>query len=138
MAADCARCGDCCDPVIVTFDPKEWATRRLAEDGDTMPDWGRHQYRFFLDHWTSTSTFEDTCDGKPVTVHRVRCDQFNSDTRECMAHDDKPRVCSGFPWYGRTPDDPDCSPVASALSPRCSYNADVRTMLPIVEIRRSA
>jgi Fe-S-cluster containining protein len=118
--------------VIITFDPKERAAARIAEDGDKMPDWARHQYQFFLDNWTSTSTFT-AADGD--TVHRVRCDQFNPDTRQCEAHDDRPRVCSEFPWYGRSPHDPDSRGIADSLSPRCSYHADVRTMLPIVEVR---
>lgn len=133
---ECSRCGDCCDPVIVTFDPKEHATRQLAERSDEMEDWARHQYEFFRDHWASTGTFEAKLpDGDQITAHQVRCDQFNRDTRQCMAHDDKPQTCSGFPWYGRSPDDEHSAPIASSLSPRCSFNADVRTMLPIVEVR---
>lgn len=131
---DCSRCGDCCDPVIVTFDPQVLAPERLAANPD-MEDWARHQYEFFRDHWRSTSTFEDT-DG--ATVHRVECDQFDRNTRSCGAHDNRPQVCSGFPWYGRDPHSDDAQPCASSLSPRCSYNADVRTMLPIVEVRQGA
>lgn len=123
---DCSRCGDCCDPVIVRFDPQARAAEQLADHGDTMEAWARHQYEFFLEHWRSESTF---LDGE-VTVHRVRCDQFDRETRTCLAHDTRPQVCSGFPWYGREPADP-----AGDLSPRCSFNADVRTMLPIVEVR---
>jgi Fe-S-cluster containining protein len=132
---DCSRCGDCCDPVIVTFDPQVYATERLAAAGDEMQDWAKHQYEFFLAHWRSESHYQDV-DDPAVTVHRVRCDQFDRDTRTCMAHDDRPQVCSGFPWYGRDPHSDGAKPCRCSLSPRCSFNADVRTMLPIVEVNR--
>lgn len=134
---DCSRCGDCCDPVIITFDPQVYAAEALARlEGKQTDDWARHQIEFLRDHWRSQSTFEETDDdGKPVTVHRVECDQFDKVARTCGAHDTRPQVCSGFPWYGREPDDDLCEPSRASLSPRCSFNADVRTMLPIVEVR---
>lgn len=137
---ECSKCGDCCDPVIVTFDPAVDAAERLAKRGDEMEDWARYQYQFFLDHWTSESTFVvEEGGGQEVTVHRVRCDQFDRETRTCLAHDRRPQVCSGFPWYGRPEGDNLRQPVADSLSPRCSFNADVpgRRMLPIVEVRTS-
>jgi Fe-S-cluster containining protein len=130
---DCSRCGDCCDPVIVTFDPQERAAERLANLSFVAPAWAWHQFEFLRDHWRTVDTYESTERGRPVTVHRVECDQFDRATRTCGAHDDRPQVCSGFPWYGREPDVD--SAIAGSLSPRCSYNADVRTMLPIVEVR---
>lgn len=133
---DCSRCGDCCDPVTIAFDPQERAAAKLAELTFAHPGWVWHQWEFFRDHWRSESSYEDVdTDGTPVTVHRVRCDQFNRDTRECMAHADRPQVCSGFPWYGRPASEWPGSPQAASFSPRCSFNADVRTMLPIVEVR---
>lgn len=136
---DCSRCGDCCDPVIVTFDPQEYAAEALTRlDGKEADDWARHQIEFFRDHWRSKSTYESTVNGEPVTVHRVECDQFDRATRSCGAHDNRPQVCSGFPWYGREPHSAEAQPCASSLSPRCSYNADVRTTLPIVEVRQGA
>lgn len=139
---ECARCGDCCDPVIVVFDPQELAAEVMAdtERWAELEDWARYQYEFFRDHWRSESTFEAEADAGTgrETVHRVRCDQFDTETRTCRAHDRQPQVCSEFPWYGRVEDDMEGrAPVASALSPRCSFNADVpgRTMLSIVEVR---
>lgn len=132
---DCARCGSCCDPVILMFDPQERAAERLGS-GEPLEDWSTQQYEFFRDHWTSTSTFEDDLDGEPVTVHRVRCDQYDPDTRSCMAHDTRPQVCSEFPWYGRDPNSEGSRHIAHALAPQCSFNADVagRKMLPIVAV----
>ena len=129
---ECAKCGDCCDPVIVTFDPQVYAAEQLArrDPPGGAPEWVRYQYQFFLDHWTSQSSRVDA-DG--VTVHHVRCDQFDRTTRTCLAHDRQPQVCSGYPWYGREEGDENRRPAEKALSPRCSFNADVpgRRMLPL-------
>lgn len=131
---DCARCGDCCDPVIVVFDPQEWAAERLA--ADNLNEMGRLNAEFLRDHWTSQSSNVVQEDEREVTVHRVQCSAFDPARRLCTAHDARPPVCSGFPWYGRPEGDEGRQPVADALSPRCSFNADVpgRTMLPIVEV----
>jgi Fe-S-cluster containining protein len=131
---ECVRCGKCCDPVILLFDPQERAAERLGSDEELEP-WAQHQYEFFRDHWRSESTFEDDLDGERVTVHRVRCDQYEAATRTCMAQEAKPDVCSGFPWYGRDPRSAANEPIAASLAPQCSFNADVRRMLPIVEVR---
>lgn len=136
---ECARCGDCCDPVTVTFDPRVYAREQL-DSGDEMPEWARYQYQFFLAHWWSIGVYVDEDDHDVVIAHKVRCDQFDTVKRLCMAQDAKPDVCAGFPWYGRPPEDVEGrSVVAASLSPRCSFNADVpgRQMLPIVEVRHA-
>lgn len=132
---DCSRCGDCCDPVILTFDPQQRAAEKLSELLFVAPPWVWHQYEFLRDHWRTIDTVEVVEGDDTVTVYRVECDQFDRESRTCGAHDTRPQVCSGFPWYGREPDDDLCEPSRASLSPRCSFNADVRTMLPIVEVR---
>ncbi len=134
---DCSRCGDCCDPVNVPLDPQSYAAERLAVTAHDDEGWYVHQLKFFRDHWTSIGSNEVTENGETVTMHRVRCDQYDRATRTCQAHDNRPQVCSGYPWYGRAPGDPDRDVIAASLSPRCSFNADVpgRAMLPIVEVQ---
>ena len=129
---DCARCGDCCDPVIVAFDPQEMAADLLSRS--EVESHNRINGEFMRDHWTVESTYEAA---DSVTVRRVRCDVFDPVRRLCGAHESRPPVCWGFPWYHRPPGDPDREPAAASLSPRCSFNADVpgRRMLPIVEVR---
>lgn len=48
------------------------------------------------------------------------CDQFDPEARLCLAHDSRPEVCRGYPWYGTTPADN-----GRILSRRCSFWADV-------------
>lgn len=129
---ECSQCGDCCDPVIATFDPQVHAAEQIADHGDRMEEWARHQYEFFLQHWRSEGTSTNRAGH---VVHLVRCDQFDRETRTCLAHATRPQVCSGFPWYGHGEGDPARNRWADELSPRCSFTADVRMMLPIVEIR---
>lgn len=52
--------------------------------------------------------------------HFYRCDFFNEDARICMAHNARPALCSGFPWYGKKPDGAN---IGGYL--RCSYWEDV-------------
>jgi hypothetical protein len=50
------------------------------------------------------------------------------DTRTCTAHDDRPPICSGYPWYGLLAG-------SRWLDPPCSFHADTRVNLPIVAVR---
>lgn len=129
---ECSRCGRCCDPVITTFDPQVLAATRLADD-DFEDESVRYQYEFFRDHWKSVGTFATHRPEAPVG-YRVVCDQYDPSSRSCLAQESKPDICSGFPWYGREPRSDAAADVAAALLPQCSFNADVRRMLPIVAV----
>jgi Fe-S-cluster containining protein len=121
---DCGQCGSCCDPVTLSFSPEEWIVKRAPERTFVDPAWVWQQHEFIRDHWSTIGVHDD--------VYLVKCDKFNRETRQCEAYEDRPDVCSRFPWYGEEPDLEHRS--ANALSPRCTFNADVRTMLPIVSI----
>lgn len=127
---ECARCGRCCDPVILLFDPQERAAEVFA-DPESSDD-NLLNAAWMQDHWAVVHSYEDD-DGD--VVRRVRCDAYDPETRLCGAHDQRPPVCSDFPWYGKPSSEWAGSAQAAALDPQCSFNADVRTMLPIVEVR---
>lgn len=80
---------------------------------------------FAQQHWHEIPDYSDLA---PEQVCAVRCDVFDPDTRTCTAYEDRPPICSGFPWYGAEPDR------ERLLDPCCTFNADVRTMLPIVAV----
>jgi Fe-S-cluster containining protein len=63
--------------------------------------------RWIIDHW------HDLGDGDTL------CDAFDPKTRTCLAYDDRPPICSNYPWYGQNPD------AHSIASLRCSFCADV-------------
>jgi Putative zinc- or iron-chelating domain len=113
MTAGCARCGSCCDPVILEADiflgcgqrarPQETASRND---------------RFIAEHWHPLSAWTDD-DGTSVLA--LRCDMFDPESRACTAYESRPPVCSRFPWYGDTPS----AGRAAGLLPHCSYLADL-------------
>jgi Fe-S-cluster containining protein len=132
----CARCGDCCDPVLVGFHVEAWVAARLAEPD--LAAYTRANAEFLARRWTTTATLvrEDE-DCEVVVGYEVRCDAFNRETRSCDAHADRPPICRDYPWYGRPPADVEGrAVVAEGLSPRCSFNADVpgRRFLPLVDV----
>jgi len=130
----CARCGDCCESIwlaaeVVDVLVEAWenphgsfvATTALAD----------RNYTFLLEHW---HLVERASSG----AARLSCDAFDAVHRLCTAHDDRPPVCSDFPWYGRPPG---AHGGAGSISKRCSYWLDVapdlrpdgvRPLLPLV------
>lgn len=109
---ECAQCGVCCDPVRLMFHPDEM-TGASAE--------------FARDHWAVIGEQARTeANGK--VEYLVECDRFDRSTRLCTAHDDRPPICSGYPWYGKEPN------ALRLLDPQCSFVADLRTLLPIVAV----
>ena len=103
-------CGACCDPVLLSF-PLE------SMDGPSAP--------FARKHWTVIEDHPCLPEGIAVAV---RCDGFNPTTRACTAYENRPPICSGFPWYGKAPDP------QRALNLTCAFIADVRPVLPLVMV----
>lgn len=113
-------CGDCCDPINLSvgqlarmheygrwyadgnrYDPDD---EGFAEDRETK---GRERVAyglerhvqdclFALEHWTSLGP----CDWSEGKGENAACDRFDTETRLCTAHDDRPPVCRDYPWYG--------------------------------------
>jgi Fe-S-cluster containining protein len=109
----CAGCGDCCESIVLSISP--WEIDALAEET------GGEDPIFIRAHWTPTGETRDAA-GNPG--YEYVCRRLDPETRRCTAHDDRPHVCRGYPWY----DDP--SPegkVARApfLHRRCSHLIDV-------------
>lgn len=127
----CARCGDCCDPVLlgpnaIAVIEGEVATGLDADD-ETIT--------FAREHWRRRGELDGDGWG------RYDCDQFDPELRLCSAGDARPPVCRYYPWYADGP----TSGRAATLHPRCSYLAEVppeqrpegsRPLIPIEAIRR--
>jgi Fe-S-cluster containining protein len=133
MTASCARCGDCCDPVIIEADAfLACGERARSEEFPHVND------RFIAQHWQPLSAWRAD-DG--TWCFSVRCGMFDPESRACTAHDTRPPVCSGFPWYG---DEPSAGR-AHGLELHCSYLADLppdqrkpdsRPFIPLTVITR--
>jgi len=142
---ECAKCGDCCDHIYLRPSVakllREWgafwrsenpSVERLVAAGwerDTaeacfVNERLRANSTFVAEHWT---VIEDKETGP---IHS--CDRFDSETRLCMAHDERPPICSGFPWYGEDPAEVARKAADEGgvlFSKRCSFVEDVPVTL---------
>jgi Fe-S-cluster containining protein len=114
VTAGCARCGSCCDPVIIETDIVlrcAWQARSQERPSANA--------LFITQHWHPIEAWRDLKDG--VSVTSARCDMFDPATRLCTAHESRPPICSRFPWYGDQPG----ADRAAPLPRHCSFLADV-------------
>ena len=116
---ECAKCGVCCIDISIKQGP-EHIKAVLDHPGFDMNDPRSKDYIFIDKYWTYDGP--DSRNG-----HQYQCTKFNHATRLCEAHDERPLVCSRFPYYDKEPQPSD----AEWLPPQCSYTADVRKMLPL-------
>ena len=109
---ECSRCGDCCENIPLNTNKRlvrEWLRNPELSDDN------RANSEFILAHWRGGRRASKDGRTKGWT-----CDQFDSASRLCLAHDARPPLCRRFPWY-------DNEPTAEKLAdlPRCSFWADV-------------
>lgn len=79
---------------------------------------------FVLKHWRRISQAEarrrlPRMNG-PKGTYYYECDMFDPEENLCTAHDTRPDVCRGFPWYGGNPEIVSLQPF-----PRCTFWEDV-------------
>jgi Fe-S-cluster containining protein len=150
---ECNKCGDCCERITVGWEPERllnfvgvsdprddaaWE-RWKAVDPEHYTDEARDGYvrtwlnaNFLFEHWHIVARSE--------AKTTFSCDAFDAEARLCTAHDGRPPICSGFPWYGKTTEE--LGPVASAARlkhfgdadglrglPRCEFWADLEPEL---------
>lgn len=143
----CARCGDCCEEIYLSASLdllKRWTSEALVGVPDPATDDGwawwisrdrgtdawrdneverqaaidryqvdgesRRNADFIVEHWSLNE------DGETFS-----CDRFDRDHRTCRAQDEKPPVCSGYPWYDHGPRPDKITKEGS----RCSYLLDL-------------
>jgi Fe-S-cluster containining protein len=104
-ATQCSACGACCEPVWYPWGPAD--VRQRANRGDAPED-----LRFIAAHWVATGERRDD-------LHAYACDRFDPVSRLCVAHDERPPICRGYPWYNEPPG------VRLVLLPEpCAFRAD--------------
>ena len=117
--AECSKCGACCHPVMTHW-PLDEIRYRAADLAEVL---------FLLKNWSPVTTEEAQRMNPVIGKYDLtdyggnfyRCAQFDTGTKECMAHNDRPNVCSGFPWYGGAPR---VGPLWQY--PECSYRDDIQ------------
>ena len=116
----CSRCGDCCENIHVGYGTEE-VLDRLAAYWEALRD-KSDDGRFILTHWNIIRV-DVAADGREDPV--FACDKFDPVERLCTAHEERPQVCRGFPWYDHGVADPGEDLPWRHVSKRCSYLADV-------------
>lgn len=142
MTAGCARCGNCCDPVVLDDETYErlgkyWTSTALEscpdprtgegwaawlEIGHTDDDRERQIAKYIPGSDYRADADFITAHWHPLGDSEYRCDAFDPVTRLCTARDGRPPVCRNYPWYGR---EPSAEQAAKNMGPQCSYLADL-------------
>lgn len=148
---ECNGCGDCCDPVAIIYtqefvrklDPRKRreligarSTRWILEELEPIP-W--EEGMAMSPHLNSgrTEMHVQGIGKVEIGTQFYRCRNLDPETRRCMAYDDRPPECSGYPWYDGTPDQYDEElKRATPLPARCSFNADLGRPVAVERPRR--
>jgi Fe-S-cluster containining protein len=134
---DCAKCGSCCEKIWLNADPRRWSAAALEGIPDPRTEDG---WAYWLEHSEYADAdrsaairrynpdgamradadfiaahFTEDCDGYWA------CDAYDPEHGTCTAHEDRPPLCSGFPWYGEQPS----VERADRVHRECSYLADL-------------
>jgi len=102
----CNQCGACCRVLTLEQSPEEVQAMAAVTSVLGIPS----DMRFAAQHWHSLTRAEAMqrnpfyVSRLPTTAHLYSCDQLGADGR-CMAYEERPLVCRGYPWYGETPRD---------------------------------
>lgn len=94
---ECNKCGDCCETIHFpsmerVAEIAEFAKHEGPKNWEETLDNNVIDALFILENWKLND------DG--ITYH---CLAFDEENRLCSAHNDRPPVCRGFPWYGKEP-----------------------------------
>lgn len=102
----CNQCGACCRVLTLQQSPEELqATAALTGALGIPSDAG-----FAAQHWHALTRDEAMrrnpfyTSRLPADAHLYSCDRLGEDGR-CMAYDERPLVCRGYPWYDQPPRD---------------------------------
>lgn len=113
---ECNKCGDCCEVIPFFLKKEDFANKRYKDYQN------QYNQAFIIEHWhrISDHTRYEELFGVSPKNFLYTCDMFDKENRLCMAHDDRPNVCSDYPWYNKSV--PNGDPY---LSKNCSYWEDV-------------
>lgn len=121
MEGFCTRCGDCCEGISLAsaMTKDEFINKCIEVEVDPGTA------ELVIDHW-------EPLEEDPT---RFNCNYFDSKKRLCT-HPNRPYICTGFPWYGREPENE--VPLSPEKSKRCGFWLDTpeenrpKNFLPVV------
>jgi Fe-S-cluster containining protein len=104
MPGACNQCGACCRALTLEQSPEEVRATAAVAGVLGIPS----DAVFAAAHWHPL-TREEAMRRNLFYVSQLRpeahlyyCDQLGEDGR-CMAYEERPLVCRGYPWYGQAP-----------------------------------
>lgn len=105
---ECNQCGLCCKGLFISGIPE---VEVWSRDSDPSIE-------FMREHWKVLSDEEGRKRAPWVTYPALffECDQHTPDTGLCGCYDDRPRICSGYPFY-----DDRLKDLEEELPPGCGY-----------------
>lgn len=130
---ECNGCGDCCEsfPLNTPQRADVFARALLASPREMAKlKGGDRKTLSWMANLTPVAGPFRAASGE--LRYEYSCPRFDASERRCTDYANRPAVCRNFPFYGR---DPQRYPGDDGMSPRCAFNADKRTTLPIVAIR---
>ena len=98
----CNQCGACCRVLTVEQSAEEIQAIAAVTGVLGIPS----DMIFAAQHWHPLTRAEAMrrnplyTSRLPAAAHLYRCDQLGDDGR-CMAYEERPLVCRGYPWYGQ-------------------------------------
>ncbi len=115
MLGSCNQCGACCRVLTLAQSPEEVQATAAVTSVLGIPS----DAVFAAKHWHPLTRAEamrrnpSYTSQLPMGAHLYWCDRLGEDGR-CLAYNERPLVCRGYPWYGQAPrsmalPDPDCS-----------------------------
>jgi|SRR3972149_6522737 len=88
----CRKCGMCCKAIPLRFGLTHLAQRKNCADA-----------KFIIKHWLSISHVQALYYNKELVsgggIYFYTCLLLDKRNR-CKVHNRKPKICSGYPWYG--------------------------------------
>jgi hypothetical protein len=117
---ECNACGACCRVILLAESPEEVAAMASVTRVLGIPS----DHQFVAEHWRPLGREEAMRRNPfytarlPADAHLYTCDRLGDDGR-CTAHEERPLVCRGYPWYDAPPK---TMPLAD---PECGYAVDL-------------
>ena len=121
LSGSCHMCGMCCRAIVLSFSHDELKERPSVQDylagKVTRTDlWNDDPIFCYLNwkpisrdeameinphllNWEKLRLEDEKETGKSAPMNFYTCTKFDSETNRCTVHNERPRVCSAYPWY---------------------------------------
>lgn len=122
----CNMCGKCCEAIHIPHSMEK--VKRIASIGYSA------DAKFIAENWIPISR-EEAFTINPYLAakakeehagqllnegHYYTCTKLDKETKLCTVHEERPPICSGYPWYGKMPN------IHEVLyDENCSYKVDI-------------